>query len=185
MSIEDDKREIMDAVKRAMATAMDHHKLTCPVEGMKSDLVRIKKDLYNGDDKPGFVEEVKGFIIRQDQRAIDDTKRLAAEKEALAVLAEKDAIRRKNTQWRAGIVAAATLALLGFLGNKAWDQITILQRLEDDWTRYYQTPPATPPVPLTAPPAPKVEHRSFFAHPGPTAHRDAPQNATLPATFEK
>ena len=95
-----------------------------------------------------FQGDVREFIARQDERS--DT--VAGH---LKTQAEQDTTRRKNSQWRMGIMGIGILALLGFLGQKAWDQMVMLNRLEDDWQRYYQTLP---------PNDPKVHNKSYFDH---------------------
>ena len=116
-----------------------------------------------------FQTEVREFIIRQDERS-----RTVAEH--LVEQAQKDTGRRKTSQWRLGILAIGVLAMLGFLGQKAWDQITILTRLEDDWIRYYQTPPVTPPVAVPQE-IPLKPHKSYFAQPhkGVSFNQEPPQ----------
>jgi hypothetical protein len=69
------------------------------------------------------------------------------------------------------------LALLGFLGQKAWDQITILNSLENDWVRYYQNNP-TPPLTV---PAPQNPHKSYFQHlQSGVSSNQKPQDAGIP-----
>ena len=173
--LEDDKREIMDAVKNAIAAALNQHTLACPMAMAIKEHERIKIDLYNGEDgKSGLVAEFRDFISSWHQRIKDEDEEQIRLKEERARLAERDKDRRRLSQFRIGILSVIVIGILGWLGNKAWDQIQILTRLENDWLLYYNHPPAVPPIPQQVPqPQPKVQHKSYFEHilPGVSSNR--------------
>lgn len=176
--LEDDKREIMEAVRNAIGAALNEHKLGCPMAQNIQSLERIRADLYNGEDgKSGLSYEFRDFHSAWVQRTKDEDKAQAELLEERAALAERDRERRRNSQWRNGIVAVAMLALLGFLCQKGWDRAVILNKIADDWTRYYQNNP-TPPLIV---PAPQNPHKSYFQHlQSGVSSNQKPQDAGIP-----
>jgi hypothetical protein len=172
--LEDDKREIMDAVKIAIGAALDHHMVQCPVLQIQERQNEVRKDLYNGGDgKTGVVPEIR----------------------ALITLMTEDR-RRKKQFW-----AVAAVVIVGFCGffyqpiNQTWQSFGALMRLADkadsiikltdDWQRYYATPP-TPDNPAPVP-KPKRPQKSFFQKiPHGVSSKEAPppEDAGLPAQYD-
>lgn len=113
----------------------------------------------------GSLGKLESFIERQDQQAIDLAKHLQERK-------DDDDKRRTNFRWSAGLLFVVVLGLLSFLGTKAWDQITILNRLENDWLRYQPPVESFPKAPMTD----KAPHHSFW-HPSTPITMEKPQNA--------
>lgn len=149
-----DRDELINAIKAEMAAQMQFHQASCPVAAVTTDLVRIKKDLYNGADKPGFIEEVRTFCVewRTGQKIRADRMKAIIAIGGLAITLLSVFLYPSIADgWK------ATKSLLE-LADKA---PTIIQ-LTDDWKRYYDNPPANqPPTPVPA----KPKH-SYFAAPG-------------------
>jgi hypothetical protein len=157
--IDDDRQEIMDAVKRAMSdyltAALEHHQLNCPnsnlsprITQLETRQAQVRKDLYNGEDKPGFLEDAREFF------------------------AESRSIRR----WKGRVWAAfgAAIVLSGIIFNQpisdSWkafhalvrlaDRADVIIKLSQEWEQFYNVPQVPAPVP-----PPKIKHRSFFEQP--------------------
>ena len=107
----------------------------------KAEISSEHKTLVEGvSNFRSFQSNVNSFIDRQDQSALDLAKHLQTKN-------EEETHRRSQFRWVAGFFITAILGLCAFIGPKIWLQVTTLNRLEDDWNRYYQTPPLAPPVP--------------------------------------
>ena len=103
-----------------------------------------------------FQTNVSEFIIRQDESAKGLASHLKDKEEA------ED--RRRSRNWKIiGIAATAIFGVCAFIAPKIWNQVATLQRLEDDWTHYYNTPPTGSPVPYRPNvPVPQYKPYSYF-----------------------
>ena len=87
-NLEDDKIEIMEAVRNAIGAALNEHKLGCPMAQNIQSLERIRADLYNGEDgKSGLSYEFRDFHSAWVQRTKDEDKAQAELLEERAALA--------------------------------------------------------------------------------------------------
>ena len=120
-----------------------------------------------------FQVDVRKFIDRQDQQAIDLAAALAKQDKEDAKR-HQDATDRRKRDWRLlGAAGVVVFAVSGFLATRAWDagwalydlakRAPQIEKLTDDWIRYYAQPPATPPIPKES--TPDVKHKSFWAQP--------------------
>ena len=164
MPLEADKAEIMAAVQRAVTEAASqaaaaatelaiaHHQNLCPISDMRSEHLRMYKEIFNGDDgEHGIANELRNWIGECRTTA-----------------------KWKKRFWATvGTLAALFVAVMVYPMEQGWkdfdalmrlaDKAPTIIRLTDDWDRYYNTPPGDEPLFKVTPPDPPAKKKpSYF-----------------------
>ena len=160
------------AASAAVELAIAHHQNQCPMAALQVDHKRIMKDLYNGDDEPGFIADSREFFAeaRTERRTRKDME-IAAEQR------RKDGFKNRVAIW--SLATTVLCVAMVWPVERAWKAGSALMdlagrapaiiKLTEDWQRYYAMPPTDPPVtiiPQDSQPKPVKPKHSYFQRPG-------------------
>ena len=160
------------AASAAVELAIAHHQNQCPMAALMVDHKRIMKDLYNGDDEPGFIADSREFFAEtRTERQTRKDMEIAAEQR------RKEGFKNRIAIW--SLATTVLCVAMVWPVERAWKAGSALMdlasrapaiiKLTEDWQRYYATPPTDPPVmiiPQDSQPKPVKPKHSYFQRPG-------------------